>query len=97
MIEFKKIDDAIVILYKNGSYSEHTVWHRRNQVYAKMRTGFVKLARDRTSRSDVMLIDYDLGTDEIYFYNTLGHIVLKGHKDKKEPCNPIKNKKYSKK
>lgn len=80
-LTFQPIENSVVILNREGAYSQHEAWTRRGEVFAKMGAIFVGLRRHGTSKNKVGVKDFDLGGQEDFRFTPTGRVVLFGHPD----------------
>ena len=80
-LTFQLIENSVIILSRDGAYSQHEAWSRRGEVFAKMGSTFVGLRRTGTSKNKVGVKDFNLGGQEEFRYTPTGRVVLLGHPD----------------
>jgi hypothetical protein len=85
-LTFQLIENSVVVLARNGAYTQHEAYIRRGEVFVRVGSFYVGLLRQGTSKSGYNVIDYDLGGQEEYAYTPTGRLVLKQHADANEAC-----------
>lgn len=78
-LTFQRIENSVVILCRNGAYSQHEAYLRRGEVFARVGVFYVGLRRHGTSKPGYNLIDMDLGSQETFAYTATGRLVLAQH------------------
>lgn len=86
---FQKIDGSVIILRKNGVYSQHEAWTRADEVFVKSGSGFQSIRRNGTSVQGVALVDYDLGDSFEYAFTATGRMVLSTHDKAEEKTSSV--------
>jgi len=80
-LTFQHIENSVVILCKDGAYSQHEAYIRRGEVFAKVGAFYVGLRRNGTSKPGYSLVEMDLGEEDAFAYTATGRVVLAQHKD----------------
>ena len=80
-LTFQHLENSVVILCRNGSYSQHQAYIRRGEVFAKVGAFYVGLRRHGTSKPGYNIVDMDLGGQERFAYTATGRVVLAQHAD----------------
>lgn len=80
-LTFQHIENSVVILCRRGSYSQHSAYIRRGEVFAKVGAFYVGLRRHGTSKAECNIVDMDLGGQESFAYTATGRVVLAQHAD----------------
>ena len=80
-VVFKKIEESVVILCRNGTYIQTEAWIRKNEIFCRLGSGFIGLKLHNTSVKNVQLIECDLGDSIQIAYTGLGKMVTSSHPD----------------
>lgn len=89
-LTFQLIENSVVILSRNGAYTQHQAYTRRGEIFAKVGASYVGLRRHGTSSIGYNVVDYDLGGQEDFAYTDTGRVVLVDHPDAGEACARVK-------